>query len=115
MVGYILVGTAAAFGALSMLWALLGWLLPSGRGCALVCWGEPDVGIVSRYRWLTGVGLLRCPLIAVVSSETASREPVEVCSGEDLLARLEWERRQSDGTGIGDSPGCHQRRGVSEL
>ena len=33
---YVLLGTLAAYGALSALWAALGWLLPGLRGCALV-------------------------------------------------------------------------------
>ena len=94
---------------------MLGWLLPRGQGMALVCWGPPDVGMVSRYRWLSGAGLLVCPLIAVVSEESVTFEPTERCAGEALLARLEWERRKADGTGIGDPPGRDQCRGVSEL
>lgn len=115
MVGYLVIGILAAFGVLAMLWAIFGSMLPDCRGCALVCWDVPDEGIVSRYWWLTGVGLLRCPLIAVVSAETPVLEPAERCTGEALLARLEWERRKSDGTGIGDHSGRHQRRGISEL
>lgn len=113
--GYIIIGTLAAFGALSLLWTLLGWLLPGGKGCVLVCFGAPDVGMVSRCRWLRGMGFLRCPLLAVEVEEAVFGDDMEICAGEDLLARLEWERNQVHGTGIGDPPGRHQRRGVSEL
>ncbi len=114
MAGYILIAALAAFGTLSVLWAALGWLLPSGRGCALVCAGQPDEGILSRYRWLRAVGLFSGPLIAV--TEEGSQLPgAENCRPEDLLPRLEWERTQIHGTGIGDPAGCHQHGGISEL
>lgn len=115
MAGYILVGTLAAFGALSMLWTLLGWLLPGAKGCVLVCWGVPDEGILSRFWWLRGTGLLTCPLLAVVPEGTDVPEPAQICTGAELFARLEWERNQFHGTGTGDSSGRHQRRGISEL
>ena len=50
MVFAILMGTLAAYGALSALWAALGWLLPGRRGCALVYAGTPEEGICRRYR-----------------------------------------------------------------
>jgi len=111
--GYIIVGTLAAFGTLCAVLIALGRLLPAGEGCAVVCWGSPDEGILSRYHWLTGMGLLRCPLLAVEAPECAG-ENIENCAGEDLLARLEWERNQF-GTGTGNPAGRGQRRGISEL
>ena len=104
---YFIVVALAAFGALSMMWSLLGWLLPAGEGCALVCYGEPDEGILSRYLWLRGMGLLRCPLLAVVPPDASLSNETENCTREALLARLEWERKRVHGTGNGDSPGCH--------
>lgn len=116
MAGYIVLGTLAAFGLLSAVWALLGWLLPDGRGCAMVCLGTPDEGICSRYRWLRGMGLLSCPLLIVAEeSGEAPEETMEICSREELLPRLEQERNRFDGTGNGDHSGRHQRRGISEL
>ena len=112
MAGYVILGAFAAFGLLSAIWAVLGWLLPSGKGCALVCYGMPDIGIVSRWKWLHGLGLLRCPLIAVTEENC---EETENCAGEDLLTRLEMERNRVHGTGNGDPSGRHQRRGISEL
>ena len=109
---YVIMGTLAAFGLLSVLWAVVGWLLPSGRGCVLVCYGLPDIGIVSRWKWLRSLGLLRCPLIAVTEEIC---EETENCAGEHLLARLEMERNQVHGTGNGDPSGCCQRRSLSEL
>ena len=97
MVFAILMGTLAAYGALSALWAALGWLLPGLRGCALVYAGTPEEGICRRYRWLRGLGLFSCPLIAVTEGEAT--EEIEVCSREELLARLTWEAERFGGTG----------------
>ena len=114
MAWYILLGALAAFGLLSAVWTALGWLLPSGKGCALVCVGTPDPGVVSRYRWLRGMGFLSCPLLAVTELPEQP-EGIEICAGEELLSRLEMERNRFDGTGNGDRTGRHQRRGISEL
>ena len=111
----ILLAILAAFGLMSLGWVLFGWLLPSGKGCALVCYGEPDVGILSRYLWLWGMGFFRCPLIAVGEDLLCSHSAMEICAGEDLVNRLEMERERFHGTGNGDSSGHHQRRGISEL
>ena len=97
MVFAILMGTLAAYGALSALWAALGWLLPGLRGCALVYAGTPEEGICRRYRWLRGLGFFSCPLIAVTEGEAT--EEIEVCSREELLARLTWEAERFGGTG----------------
>ena len=94
---YILLGTLAAYGALSGGWALLGGLLPGLRGCAVVYWGKPDEGICHRYRWLRGLGLMNCPLIAV--TQDAQTEDMEACSREELLERLKWEAERFDRTG----------------
>ena len=114
MVGYVILGALAAFGALCVLWIVLGWLIPGCRGCALVCWGSADEGMLARYRWLLGSGLLSCPLLVVADTGDADTD-VEICSGKDLLSRLEMERKRFDGTGNGDHSGHHQRGGVPEL
>lgn len=115
MAGYILIGFFAAFGAFSVLWAVFGWLLPGGKGCALVCVGDPDAGILSRYRWLRGMGFLNCPLLIVVDEALPDDRGIEICSREQLVSRLEQERNLNNGTGNGDPAGRHQRRGISEL
>jgi len=114
MIADIVFGTLAAFGALSILWTVLGWLLPAGQGCVLVCYGTPDEGILSRWKWLKGLGLLRCPLVAVTEEACPDTE-TEGCSPEALLSRLEMERKRFNGTGNGDSSGHHRCRGISEL
>ena len=116
MAWMIFLTVLAAIGVLSILWAALGWLLPGGQGCALVCVGEPDVGTLSRWQWLKGLGLLRFPLIAVTDAEMPWQDTdMERCRPEELLSRLEMERNRFDGTGNGDPTGRHQRRGISEL
>ena len=113
MVWHILLGTLAAYGALSAIWASLGWLLPGLRGCALVYMGTPEEGVCRRYRWLRGLGLISCPFLAVTENERS--EEIEVCGREELLERLTWEAERFGGTGTGDHSGRDQRRGISEL
>ena len=117
MAGYVWIGVLAAFGLLSVLWAVLGWLLPGGRGCAVVCVDAPDEGILSRYCWLRDLGLLRCPLLILSEQEGEYRhiQGLETVSPEELISRLKEERYGNDGTGNGDSSGRCRRRGVSEL
>ena len=94
---YVLIGFLAAYGALSVLWAALGWLLPGMKGCMRVYLGRPGEGICRRYRWLRGLGLMDCPLLAV--TEEAETEEIEVCGPENLLSRLAWEAERFGGTG----------------
>ena len=115
MLIYCLLGALAAFGALCVLWACLGWLLPGGKGCALVCWGAPEEEIYIRYKWLKGAGWLDVPLLIITEAQGLVYPDAEICSGEELLSRLEWERNRYHGTGNGNSSGCGQRRDFSEL
>ena len=118
MVLYILIGMLAAMGLLSVLWVCFGWLLPGVKGCALVLLGRPDEGFLRRYQWLRDLGLLTCPLLVVTEDQTEETEllfGMELCSRDALWHRLERERTDIDGTGNGDPPGRHQRRGISEL
>lgn len=97
MVGYLFIGTLAAFGLLSMLWAVFGWLLPGGRGGMLVYpfrSGESAQSFVRRYLWLRGMGLISWPLIlidlGITGQEQAwlARSGIEICSLEELPDRL---------------------------
>ena len=116
MSAYLILGMLSAFGLLSAAWALLGWLLPSGKGMLLVCVGMPDPGMLSRWRWLRGIGVLSCPLIAVAQPD-ADKVPqdIEICSREELIERLKWETDQKHGTGTGNPSGRSQRCDLSEL
>ena len=106
MAGAVLLAFFAAFGVLSLVWTLVGWLLPAGEGWALVCLGEPDEGNLSRFRWLRAMGFLRCPLLAVP-------EETENWIEDALLPAL--GRELEHGTGTGDFTGRSQRSGISEL
>jgi hypothetical protein len=110
----MLLGTLAAFGCFCAVWAVFGWLLPGLKGSMLVYAGVPGEEILARYRLLKGMGLLNCPLLVVAETQQDNLD-FEICSGEDLLPRLEWERKRFDGTGNGDHSGNHQHGGVSEL
>lgn len=112
---FFVVGVLCAFGLLSALWAALGWLLPGAKGWALVCVGVPEEKMLLRCRWLTGLGLLDCPLIVVAEEGENVPSDMEICSREELISRLEWERNRVYGTGNGDHSGRHQRCGISEL
>ena len=61
---YVLLGFLAAYGALSVLWAALGWLLPGLKGCAVVYIGLPTEGVLRPWRWLRGLGLVNFPFLA---------------------------------------------------
>ena len=116
MLGYFILGVLASFGALCALWASLGWLLPGVRGAVLVHMGLPTEGVYSRYLWLWGLGFLNCPFVAVSREDgRAWPKEIEICAPEELLPRLRQEWELYYGTGNGDPPGRHQRRGVSEL
>lgn len=117
---YIILGTLAAIGLLSVGWVCFGWLLPGGDGGIVLC-REPSEDLLRRCRWLREVGLLRMPLV-ILGEETADWDQmrlyggeIEICSPETLISRLERERLHCDGTGNGDPSGRHQRRGISEL
>ena len=113
-VGTVLLGTLAAWGLLCALWAAFGWLLPGLKGFVLVSFGLPPGEAAARYKWLKSLGLLDCPL-QIVAEDAQVGPDMERCAGEELLARLEMERKRFDGTGNGDHSGHHQRGGVSEL
>ena len=92
MAGYICIGGLAAFGLLSMLWCLFGWLLPSGKNGVLICIGAPV--FLHRFLWLRSLGLLRCPLrvpegdFSQKQRDELSERGVEICSRERLLSEI---------------------------
>jgi hypothetical protein len=92
MAGYICIGVLAAFGLLSMLWCLFGWLLPSGKNGVLICIGDPV--FLHRFLWLRSLGLLRCPLrvpegdFSQKQRDELSERGVEICSRERLLSEI---------------------------
>lgn len=104
MAGFILLGMLAAFGALSGLWALFGWIMPCEAGGIMVCRcfpGMKESFFIKRYVFLREMGLLNCPLLVVddgLSPEEQkwllSKSGIEICSPEEIASRLEVERNQ---------------------
>jgi len=115
LLGYFVLGTLAAFGLVSLLWTLCGWLLPGAEGCAVVFYQTPEPEIFTRFQWLRSLGFLNCPVIVLGNSEKMRLDEMEFCMEEELLLRLKQEHERYYGTGNGDSPGRRQRCGVSEL
>ena len=95
--GYIVLGTLAAFGLVSALWVLYGFLLPPDRGSVLYAPARPGVAedsFARRYLWLRELGLLREELVMVdfgLSDEERDwlmARGVTVCTPEKLAERL---------------------------
>lgn len=101
MATLIVLCVLAAFGALSVLWVLFGFLLPGQRGTVTVhlCQGREEAA-VRRHRWLRDMGFLHSRLILVDSGMTEQEmialcghdRDVEFCALAELTARLEQER-----------------------
>ena len=116
MMGMVFLCLLAGIGLMSIRWAALGWLLPDLEGAVFVCAGIPREENLIRYRWLRGLGLLGCPLVIVTEENPwAIPEDTVLCTGENLLSRLEQEWKNCHGTGTGDSSGHHWCSGISEL
>ncbi len=104
MLGFVILGVLAAFGALCMLWALFGLLLPGARGGALVCLCKAgnEEAILRRYFWLQAMGLLRCPLVLLGSSFSEARQQmiteknpnVKFYAPAEFAAGLQKEREE---------------------
>lgn len=103
MVAWIVLAVLAAFGVLSVMWALFGFLLPGQRGTVMVymCQGSEETEPVLRhYGWLRDMGFIRCPLLLVECGITEAertrllslRQDVEICTMEELPSKLEQER-----------------------
>ncbi|MDD5863303.1 MAG: hypothetical protein PUD80_01520 [Firmicutes bacterium] len=97
MAGYIVMGTLAAFGLVSALWALYGLLLPPGRDGVLYAPAKPgaaEQSFARRYLWLRGLGLLRCSLIMVdlglsgPERDWLTDRGITICSPSELSDRL---------------------------
>lgn len=105
MATLIILALLAAFGVLSVMWALFGFLLPGQRGTAMVCLcrgdGEEE-SVLRHYGWLRDLGFVRCPLLLVdcgITEEERARlltlkQGVEICTMEELSSRLEQERNK---------------------
>jgi hypothetical protein len=90
-----------AFGLLCALWVLFGFLLPGGRGAAMVFLyrGEPGEEVVlRRYLWLYNTGLIRSPPLLVdcglspKDRKFLEQHPIILCTAQELHDKLEQER-----------------------
>lgn len=95
MAGYFLLAVLAAFGVLSVLWALFGWLLPVCREGWLLYPGRTGkLPFVYLYLWLRGMGLVKCPLILAdfglgeKERERLREKGIEIYSLKELPERL---------------------------
>ena len=97
VVGYIVLGTLAAFGLVSALWVLYGFLLPAERGGGLYAPARPGVtedSFARRYLWLRELGLLREELTMVdfgisdAERDWLMERGVTVCAPEQLAERM---------------------------
>lgn len=119
MLGYVIVGMLAAFGALCAGWLVYGMLLPRSGGRLLVM-GENAPELLRRCVWLREMGLLE-DCLAVLDTDLGAGERawqesrnIEIWSAVELVARLEMGAKEH-GAGTGDPPGSHQCGGISEL
>lgn len=92
MLGYVLIGTLAAFGLMCAVWILWGLFLP-GRAKGYVLYAGEDVLFAAqRYLWLREMGLIHCPLL-VLEPDACHREwleaqGIEICSRSAMAQRL---------------------------
>lgn len=104
MVWYWILGTLAAFGAFCALWSCFGFLLSGDKGCVMVCLCPPEdqaLACVRRYHRLKAWGLFRGSLVLVDGGlgprereKLADAAGCEICSLEEIPARLELERKR---------------------
>ena len=92
---YFLLAALAAFGTLSILWILFGWLLPPTDQGWLLCPGRSgELSFVHIYLWLRELGLVRCALtvadLGLTEEEHAwlAEKGIESCSLDRLRERL---------------------------
>ena len=93
----LILSILAAWGLLCAVWAAVGWLLPGSAAITVILLnpGAEPAPVIARCRWLLGWGLLRGRLIIAGDPmpETHTRcEDMEICSLNELPARLELER-----------------------
>ena len=112
----------AFFGAVCIMWTLLGWFFPTEGQAWIFCEGNPGVqenGLIRRYFLLRDLGLIRWSMIVVDLGISAperrwllGHNGIVLWTKEEYRLYLETERRRIDGAGNGDYPGRDQRRGL---
>lgn len=91
MLGYICIGTLAAFGLLCAVWILCGLFTDNPRG-RLLYLGEDVLLFARRYLWLREMGLIRCPLAVAEAEEDLLQwleaQGIEIYDREAVLSRF---------------------------
>ena len=91
----------ASVGLVSLLWCVLGWVLPDAPLVVVFrCpQGHHPDGAISRYQWLRSLGLIRGNLVIVGQIPAPEQDiwkkkhpNVEFLTAEELPAALELER-----------------------
>lgn len=118
----IVISALAVFGFVCLVWLMVLWLLPEMGEGRMFLSGEPGIQdncLLRRHLALQAMGLMSRPVTVVdlglAAPErrwTENQPGIELWTKERYLRYLETERKRIDGTGNGDHPGCHQRRGV---
>ena len=104
MVWFVILGTLAAFGAVCVLWILLGLLLPCCDGSTFICLCRAEEAPIMRRR---------CRLLRELGF---MKKPVRIITAPlDAEERLLGELDELDAAGNGDPTGDHQCGGISEL
>ncbi len=100
MAGYVILGLLAAFGALCVLWLLLGLLLPRPKDGFLVYWaaGGEEERILRRYIWLWELGFVRCRLALVDSglSEIRKQKIMEKYRSICFFTKEQWIEQEKE-------------------
>ena len=119
MAGFVCIGTLAAFGMLCALWLIYGFCCGKPEGTVLIL-SRGQQGLIRRCLWLREMGLLRCPMV-LIDPELDEMDTHWILSrGVEIWktfpdGEADGTGVRTHGTGTGDSSGCHQRGGVSEL
>ena len=115
----ICIGTLAAFGLLSALWLIYGLCCGKASGSLVIICGRGH-GLLRRCLWLREMGLLRCRMAVVAPDLDAvdvlwlRQHGIEIWKPAGLPVGYDIGDKRY-GAGTGNSPGCHQCGGVSEL
>lgn len=103
MLGFVILGFLAAFGAFCALWAFLGWWLMESYDDPIVLFpasGREEAAL-RPYLWLRNLGIVKGKLTVVSDTvfSLADRYPsVEFLTWAEYLTHLEREREKLYGT-----------------
>ena len=119
MAGFVCIGALAAFGVVCVLWTIYGLCCGKPDGTLLIL-SRGNQGLLRRCLWLREMGFLTCPMVLVDPDLDALDELWVMSRGVEIwrtscLGEVCDTGDKKYGAGTGDSSGCHQCGGVSEL